>query len=47
MIELSNALWRPAPRIVLTNDKALLRVASYAGISIIKPDEFFRLSNEM
>jgi putative PIN family toxin of toxin-antitoxin system len=25
---------------LLTNDKALLRIGSYAGISIIKPDEF-------
>lgn len=31
---------------VLTNDKALLRIGQYAGISIVKPDEFFTLSNE-
>ena len=30
---------------VLTNDKALLRV-DYAGISMVKPDEFFTLSSE-
>jgi putative PIN family toxin of toxin-antitoxin system len=31
---------------IITNDKALLRVANFEGIQIVKPDEYFALGRQ-